>query len=297
MIMKNSFITVIIPSYNRADLIVETLKSIQKQTYKNWECIIVDDRSTDNTIAKLDKYRELDNRFLVLERPIDKPKGANSCRNYGLEHAKGDYVIFFDSDDLMTPNHIETKIDAITKAKSDYVITRTKFFNSEKGNEKLNKIYSFKSKDITHFNYVSQKINWLTYDICIKSDLAKSVNFNEELTSGQEYNYFSKLTLLSTNALFINEVVTLRRFHKDSIQGNLKDNKEKSVLGFYNAYLMTYKDIVTTAPRTSRQNLIYKCYRLAIKHKFLKRDAFKQLFFPLLKEYKFKGAYYIIKLM
>jgi len=154
--MNNSapLVSIIIPVYNRETLVTETLDSILNQSYQNWECIIIDDRSTDNTTAILEKYKLIDDRFSFFERPINKKKGANTCRNYGLELSKGDFIIFFDSDDLMKNNHIEIKINAITKNEYDYVITRTEYFNSEIGNETLSKIYQFNNEDITHVNYV-----------------------------------------------------------------------------------------------------------------------------------------------
>jgi len=106
--MESSLVSVIIPAYNRADLVEETLDSILNQTYTNWECILVDDGSTDGTIQLLKEYALKDPRFIVLSRDDDRKKGANACRNIGLENAKGDYIIFFDSDDLMTPHHIES---------------------------------------------------------------------------------------------------------------------------------------------------------------------------------------------
>src|SRR5690606_34544409 len=150
-----------------------------------------------------------------------------------------DYLVFFDSDDLMTSNHLEVKINAVLKYKTDYAITKTKFFNSDKD---LEKYYQFDKYKITAYNYVSQKFNWLTPDICLKTEIGKSIRFNEQLQSGQEYNYFSKLVHKSTNAIFINEVVTLRRDHEDSIRTNLKTKEEKGRGSFFKHWL-TLKDI------------------------------------------------------
>lgn len=104
-------VSIIIPSYNRADLIAETLDSVLKQTYSNWECIIVDDGSTDNSLAVIQKYLNKDSRFLFLSRPNYKKKGPSSCRNYGIEKAKGDYIIFLDSDDLLVTTCLDNRIE------------------------------------------------------------------------------------------------------------------------------------------------------------------------------------------
>ncbi|HUH52264.1 MAG TPA: glycosyltransferase family 2 protein [Flavobacterium sp.] len=237
--MNNPLVSIIIPTFNRAHLIGETLDSIIAQTYTNWECIVVDDGSTDNTEVLMNSYQQKDKRFKFHHRNSDKPKGANSCRNIGLDLAKGNYLVFFDSDDLMTPDHLEIKINSILKYKTDYVITKTKFFNSDKD---LEKYYQFDKYDLTPYNYVSQKVNWLTLDICLKAEIGKSIEFNEKLKSGQEFNYYSKLVHKSVNAVFIDKVVSLRRHHEDSIRTNLKTKEEQRRGSFFKHWL-TLKDI------------------------------------------------------
>lgn len=121
-------VSIIIPNYNRANLIGETLDSIVGQTYENWECIIVDDGSIDNSIEVISKYVEKDNRFLLFQRPTDYSKGANACRNIGMQKSKGDYIIFFDSDDLMMKNHVEAKLHFMTTQNLDYAVFKSKNF-------------------------------------------------------------------------------------------------------------------------------------------------------------------------
>ena len=99
--MNNSLVSIIIPTYNRAHLISETLHSIIAQTYTYWECIVVDDGSTDNTEEILKNYIKKDKRFQYHQRPKDKPKGANACRNYGISISNGDFLLVMDSDDLL----------------------------------------------------------------------------------------------------------------------------------------------------------------------------------------------------
>jgi glycosyltransferase involved in cell wall biosynthesis len=92
--MSTPLVSIIIPTFNRASIINDTLDSILDQTYSNWECLVVDDGSTDETKKVIHNYALKDPRISALERPPEKSKGANSCRNYGLSLAKGDYVIF-----------------------------------------------------------------------------------------------------------------------------------------------------------------------------------------------------------
>jgi glycosyltransferase involved in cell wall biosynthesis len=96
-------VSVIIPTYNRAHLIGETLDSVVIQTYENWECIIVDDGSSDNTDEVVGKYVKGDTRFKYYHRPEEHLQGGNGARNYGFKMSQGDYIQWFNSDDLMHP--------------------------------------------------------------------------------------------------------------------------------------------------------------------------------------------------
>lgn len=92
----------------------ETLESIVTQYYKNWECILVDDGSTDYTEELLSFYCERDDRIQYLRRPKNLPKGANTCRNFGFEKSRGEYINWFDDDDIMLSNFIDEKLNKLT---------------------------------------------------------------------------------------------------------------------------------------------------------------------------------------
>lgn len=111
--MNNPLISIVIPTFNRAHLIGETLDSVMAQTYENWECIIVDDGSTDNTDRIIADYIKIDNRFQYHRRPENKLKGANSCRNFGAEISAGNYLIFLDSDDYLLDFCLSQRVEKI----------------------------------------------------------------------------------------------------------------------------------------------------------------------------------------
>lgn len=101
--MDNPFFTVIIPTYNRADLIGRPIESVQAQTFPSWELIIVDDGSTDNTGQVVKSYT--DSRIHYIFQPRQERSAA---RNTGIEHARGQYICFLDSDDYYLPQHLES---------------------------------------------------------------------------------------------------------------------------------------------------------------------------------------------
>ena len=94
-----STISIIIPAFNRAGIIPFTLDSILNQSFKNFQCIVVDDHSNDETAAIIKRYSQNDKRIIYTINM--RSKGAQGARNTGLLMADGDFVIFFDSDNLM----------------------------------------------------------------------------------------------------------------------------------------------------------------------------------------------------
>ena len=105
---KEKMLSIIIPVYNRKDLITETLDSILNQTRTDWECVVVDDGSCDGSDRTVEEYARKDSRIRFFRRPGNVAKGQSGCRNYGLLQARGEYIHFFDSDDLLAPDFIET---------------------------------------------------------------------------------------------------------------------------------------------------------------------------------------------
>ncbi len=103
----NDLVSIITPSYNTAKYIGETIRSVQAQTYENWEMIIVDDCSTDNTDEVVLEYLS-DTRIKYLKN--DKNSGAAISRNYALREARGKWIAFLDSDDIWMPTKLEKQI-------------------------------------------------------------------------------------------------------------------------------------------------------------------------------------------
>ena len=102
----NELVSIIMPSYNTAAYIADSIRSVQAQTYENWELIIVDDCSTDDTDAMVASFS--DNRIRYLKNPVNS--GAAVSRNYALREAKGKWIAFLDSDDLWEPEKLEKQI-------------------------------------------------------------------------------------------------------------------------------------------------------------------------------------------
>ncbi len=112
-------VSIIIPAYNVQDYIEETLQSFIKQTLEEIEIIVVDDGSTDSTCQILEKYRQADERIMVLHQ---ENKGAGIARNLGMEHASGEYLYFFDADDYCIPPFLQNVVKKADETQADIVV-------------------------------------------------------------------------------------------------------------------------------------------------------------------------------
>lgn len=106
--MNNELVSIIMPSYNCGNYVEETIRSVQAQTYQNWEIIFVDDCSSDDTVRRVSNLLERDSRIKLIQNQCNS--GAAVSRNYALRVAKGRFIAFLDSDDLWEPTKLEKQV-------------------------------------------------------------------------------------------------------------------------------------------------------------------------------------------
>lgn len=123
--MKGSLISIVTPVYNASRFINETIKSIQDQTYTNWEVIFVDDLSPDGSVDIIKRAQKSDKRIKLLHN--EKNSGAGISRNTGVKAAKGDYLCFLDADDLWHPEKLERQLDFMLKTGAIFGCTSYEF--------------------------------------------------------------------------------------------------------------------------------------------------------------------------
>ncbi|MFM9989436.1 glycosyltransferase family 2 protein [Flavobacterium sp.] len=131
----NELVSIITPTYNSAKYISETIQSVQKQTHKNWEMIIVDDCSQDETVEIIQNFMNEDHRIHLLQ--LNKNSGAAKARNFGIEKVTGKHMTFLDADDIWFTDFIENSIKTINEKKINFV-----FSSYKRSNENLEFIYS-----------------------------------------------------------------------------------------------------------------------------------------------------------
>ena len=113
-------ISIIIPVYNTSKYLDQCLQSVLDQTYTDWECILVDDGSTDNSGEICDNWGKKDNRFIIIHQ---KNQGVSAARNHGIKKSKGEYLCFIDSDDWVNPTYLFDMINGIDVEMTDMVVT------------------------------------------------------------------------------------------------------------------------------------------------------------------------------
>ncbi|MFV0201300.1 glycosyltransferase family 2 protein [Empedobacter falsenii] len=167
--MQQPLISVIVPCYNQAQYMDECLQSVLDQTYQNWECIIVNDGSPDNTEEVALHWVEKDTRFIYLKK---ENGGLSSARNAGIEKAKGEWILPLDCDDKIGSQYLEL---ASAQFDKDYTIIycEAEFFGDKEGKMEL-PIYEYNRILINNLIFCSglfKKQDWITiggYDINLK---------------------------------------------------------------------------------------------------------------------------------
>lgn len=238
---KKNLVSIIIPCYNNSNYILETLTSVLKQTYAHWECIIVDDGSTDNTIEILDKWCIDNSRFSYLSRPKSKHKGANACRNIGLKRVKGEFVMFLDADDVLNKACLHNRVNEFKKNNDlDFVIANTSFYTDG----------IFLNKPICKYptNYTAKKylnlflkyeLPWTIMSVLWKKESITNVFFDEALPRLQDVDFHIQILLQNNlKCIRLNEVDTYYRSNTGS-KTSIK-HKQKVVIAsklFFEKYL------------------------------------------------------------
>ena len=213
--MIKGLISIIIPTFNRAHIILKTLDSISTQTYSNWECIIVDDGSIDNTEEVLLSYCSKDSRFKFFKRPSNLIKGPNSCRNFGFEVSRGEFIQWFDSDDLYFPNALEMFVKSF-KDNLDVVVAKI---------ERIDDLTFIKINEnkIESNNLIEDYlIGKVTFYVCgplwKRSFLNKQKElFDEEIRNLDDWDFNLRMLYQNPNIEYINSPLIQYRIHSASL--------------------------------------------------------------------------------
>lgn len=219
-------ISIIVPNYNRSGLIQELIKSVVAQTYENWELILVDDESTDDSITIIEKFCTVDFRIKLIKRNR-KPSGAPTCRNMGIDASTGEFIMFLDSDDLLMKDCLERRIK-VTEANP---ATHYFAFPAIRFEGDISNTSSLFYANDDHLDIIAAFIlrpQWCVCGSLITQSLLESsqVRFEEGLTKWQDWEFHLRILIKHPKIVRgYNEPDTLIRKHSDSVRINYQANK------------------------------------------------------------------------
>lgn len=237
--MNNPLVTIIVPCYNQAQYLHEALQSVLNQTYENWECIIVNDGSPDDTEEVARHWVKKDSRFVYLYKDNG---GLSSARNLGLEKAQGDYIQFLDSDDYIVETKLELSLATLQYENNNIVITNFNMFTKS-----INDLQQpFCNLRMEFFNFENLLFGWdYEFNIPIhcgffQKSFFNNFKFQEALKAKEDWIMWLSFFKNENHVYFINSSLAYYRIHKNSMTKDLKHMETNS------AKVLTYlKEIVS----------------------------------------------------
>lgn len=290
-------VSIIMATYNRAHFIVETLESIQAQSFKNWECLIIDDGGTDNTDEVIAPILELDSRFQFLKRPELYTKGLPGSRNYGLDLSKGDYIIFFDDDDMVHPDNLKTGLKVIESNNVDFCHYQKLAYEVQKPFVETTPItiLQYLSKDDIE-DVLTQKIGLASCTVLWKKQCFDKIRFNDKLFYGEEWECYSRLLSENFKGIIISNILYYNRKHINSNTGEFYSQNPIRRSSYTEAILLVVRNL------KEKQLITYslKRYFVAISKDFEDYNLFEAILdileLPIFEKLKWQLFYYILPL-
>ena len=219
-------ISIVIPIYNAEKYLEECLNSIKNQTYKNFEVIMVNDGSKDDSETICMNFLRSDSRFRYLKK---ENGGVSSARNVGLDNVEGDYITFIDADDWVDENHLEILIDGIIKNNCEVAISSYMQFINTRETYLIN-IYSNQEKYLLNYGKMNREkfLTELPKLISINNSfncavsklfsrrLVEDIRFDSNIIYAEDLDFYFKLYLKVNNFIFINAETYIYRQHDES---------------------------------------------------------------------------------
>ena len=221
---KNPIFSVVIPIFNAEKYIVDTVRSVLRQTFKDFEVILVDDFSTDNTpaICGLIAEQNKNVKYIRTARNYGCPGGP---RNLGVRHADGEYVAFLDADDLWHENKLEAQLLVIEKYRSDFVSSEMQVFKQKHFYDCQKKMQSLER--VTKIKYWDQALNYQTptSSVVVKKSIMEANPFQEGLNfkAREDIDCWLRIHSLISSSYKIQAPLIGYRLSDQQISGNKFD--------------------------------------------------------------------------
>ena len=261
-----TFFSIIIPTYNRANVIFDTILSVQNQTYKNWECIIIDDGSVDNTAEIVNAFSKIDHRIKYI---FQANAERSNARNNGINNSKGEYICFLDSDDYYLSNHLEVLKKNIEQNDNPKGLFFVNHFMLSEGKEEKVESMNFNSS----IEYFVQN-STIPVRVCIHKDVLKTYQFDPRIVIVEDSVLWTQIAL-NYPIFHILEHTVVYRWHDDN-SVNIKNN---SFLPRLKGLKILFQDEKLKKEYSIKKQkiAISNCYYGIAKHYSFKRNFVKMV--------------------
>ncbi len=226
----NLLVSIIIPCYNAEKYIEKTIQSVLNQTYTNWELIVVNDGSSDNSKQIIEDLASNENRLLVYNK---KNTGVSDSRNYGLEKSQGEFIAFLDADDIWHNEYLEKQIDILLSTNSTLSYTATKLID-EFGNELNKQIRGENNPQLNDF--LVQKFNYNTNPSGIvykRSCFEKVSGFDIQLSNNADQDILIQMLSQGYSIGYIDEILWDYRIHNNNMSKNVSTLEKDTLYLFH----------------------------------------------------------------
>ncbi|MDD3685586.1 MAG: glycosyltransferase family 2 protein [Bacteroidales bacterium] len=216
------FFSIIIPTYNRAHMLSKALESVHVQTFNDWECIVVDDGSTDNTKELLQQWIKKDNRFRYI---YQENAERSAARNNGINNAKGDYICFLDSDDYFNETRLEKLYIAInnSKIKNALFFTDISFNNNGLLQTIVQDHYCTFTESLSNKADTLASVVIGVPQVCITAEIIMKNLFTPNISIGEDFECWLRISE-NNYILYIPHQSTIIASEHDDRSVNLKNN-------------------------------------------------------------------------
>lgn len=274
---QNPLVSIIVPTFDRPALVREALDSVRAQNYPHWEAVVVDDGSTQATLAILAEYSRRDSRIRSLRRER-QPKGASTCRNIGLAAARGDYIVFLDSDDLLAPGCLDRRAEATRRnPECDFIAFQSVMFNKEPGD--LGRLWNVDNGEPDLNRFLRGDSPWNTDSVLWKKTALQTINaYDEELKCWQDIDIHLRALLASLRyqtRFKESPDAFVRRHAEPTISQNGFKSRE-TVSSVFRVYEKTFRALTPLADAGVQNGLRYMlshAVQLAFDNRYLDMAA------------------------
>lgn len=219
-------VSVIIPVFNSAETITTTLQSLESQSYTDFEVVIIDDGSTDDSLKKVKKFAAKSRMSFLIE--VQKNSGASAARNRGIELSRGEYILFLDSDDCYEPKFIEKLVAAVEEHSVDISICRFWISDGDKIQQVKNGAFAKTSGEIDRSFFLKLYANHKYYQVswwccCYRKDIITENNiwFDCSLKYGEDFKFFATYLYQCKKGFFLDEYLYRYNMNRNSVTHNL----------------------------------------------------------------------------